>query len=224
MNQIFDQLDQWRQLPNYQLERRADIFFAIYLPEVLHRVIGQAMSPLLIPEFPVRHGAVHAGDDSNRSFKIDYLALSQNRETAFFVELKTEMKSRRSEQDRDLKAAQAAGMEAILRGLLEIMAATNERGKYYPLLKMVETMGLVNIPKALDEMAESGRWRGISEVLSDVTINPVVRRCEIVYVQPSSDGPNTIDFEAYAAVVAAHPDPVSARFAESLRRWAQFPV
>ncbi len=224
MNQIFDQLDSWRYLPNYQLERRTDIFFAMYLPEVLQQFTGIPIMPTLIPEFPVRRGSVDVGGDSNRSFKIDYLAFSQNRETVFFVELKTEMKSRRSEQDRDLKAAQAAGMAAILRGLLEIMVATNERGKYYQLLKMVETMGLVKLPKALDEMAESGRWRGISEVLSAVTINPVVRQCEIVYVQPSSDGPNTIDFEAFAAVVAAHPDPVSARFAESLRRWAQFPV
>jgi len=30
---LFDRMDAWRHLPNYQLERRADIFFAMYLPE-----------------------------------------------------------------------------------------------------------------------------------------------------------------------------------------------
>lgn len=224
MNQIFDQLDQWRHLPNYQLERRADIFFAMYLPEVIQRFTGHEMVTTVIPEFPVSYRVIDPGSRSNQSFKVDYLALSQDLGTAFFVELKTDMASRRSMQDMRMEAAQAAGMEEILRGLLEIMVATNERGKYYQLLKMVETMGLVKLPKALDEMAESGRWRGIGQVLSDVTINPVVRQCEIVYVQPSSDGPNIIDFEAFADVVATHPDPVSARFAESLRRWAQFPV
>jgi len=33
---IFDRMDVWRHLPSYQLERRADLFFALYLPEVLN--------------------------------------------------------------------------------------------------------------------------------------------------------------------------------------------
>jgi len=32
---LFNRMDAWRHFPNYQLERRADIFFALYLPEVL---------------------------------------------------------------------------------------------------------------------------------------------------------------------------------------------
>jgi len=31
INELFDLLDDWRNLPSYQLERRADIFFAIHL-------------------------------------------------------------------------------------------------------------------------------------------------------------------------------------------------
>lgn len=38
---LFDRMDAWRHFPNYQLERRADIFFALYLPEGLGaRVLG----------------------------------------------------------------------------------------------------------------------------------------------------------------------------------------
>jgi hypothetical protein len=29
---LFDRMDTWRHFPNYQLERRADLFFASYLP------------------------------------------------------------------------------------------------------------------------------------------------------------------------------------------------
>ena len=35
MLQLFDRLDEWRDFPNYQLERRADIFFSLYLVEAL---------------------------------------------------------------------------------------------------------------------------------------------------------------------------------------------
>ena len=35
IDRIFDLLDGWRHLPAYQLERRADIFFGLFLPDVL---------------------------------------------------------------------------------------------------------------------------------------------------------------------------------------------
>ena len=35
IDQIFNYLDEFRQLPAYQLERRADIFFALHLKEIL---------------------------------------------------------------------------------------------------------------------------------------------------------------------------------------------
>lgn len=35
INDLFDNLDTWRHLPAYQLERCADIFFSLYLPDLL---------------------------------------------------------------------------------------------------------------------------------------------------------------------------------------------
>ena len=35
LNKLFETLDDWRNLPAYQLERRADVFFAIYLDEII---------------------------------------------------------------------------------------------------------------------------------------------------------------------------------------------
>ena len=37
---LFNRVDAWRHLPNYQLERRADLFFSLYLPEVLKAKLG----------------------------------------------------------------------------------------------------------------------------------------------------------------------------------------
>lgn len=37
---LFDLLDDWRNLPSYQLERRADIFFALHLEIIIKKALG----------------------------------------------------------------------------------------------------------------------------------------------------------------------------------------
>ena len=34
---VFDSMDRWRHLPGYQLERRADLFFALYMAQASKR-------------------------------------------------------------------------------------------------------------------------------------------------------------------------------------------
>ena len=51
---VFDLLDKWRHLPKYQLERRADIYFAMFLPDVLSHHFDAEFKPNVIPEFPLR--------------------------------------------------------------------------------------------------------------------------------------------------------------------------
>jgi len=41
IDKLFNQLDDWRHLPAYQLERRADIFFAIYLIDIFKSKFNQ---------------------------------------------------------------------------------------------------------------------------------------------------------------------------------------
>ena len=48
---LFDRMDSWRHLPNYQLERRADLFFALYLSKALEAKLGFPIRPELVPEF-----------------------------------------------------------------------------------------------------------------------------------------------------------------------------
>ena len=73
IDQLFDNLDAWRHLPSYQLERRADAFFSIYLARILETKYGEEIEGL-IPEFPVRIGTLQPDLETNQSFKIDYLA------------------------------------------------------------------------------------------------------------------------------------------------------
>jgi hypothetical protein len=201
INEIFNNMDTWRHFPGYQLERRADIFFSIYLPEVLANKFHTEIEGI-IPEFPVHIGTIsHSG--SNQSFKIDYLAKAKDK--IFFVELKTDEGSRRIAQDTYLEQAKQAGMEKLLDGLRKIYKATTSKRKYQHLLVALEKLGLIKL--------EGG----------DVFhINPGEYDMEIVYIQPNNPygQENVISFKDFSEIVERHVDEVSLRFAESLRRWA----
>src|SRR3954471_10553150 len=103
IDDVFDLLDDWRLLPDYQLERRADIFFALYLSEFLAAHLDVPVRPLLIPEFPCRFGTIRDACDSNQSCKIDFVALSKDGTRAFFIELKTDPASRNDKQNANMR-------------------------------------------------------------------------------------------------------------------------
>ena len=150
INEIFNALDDWRYLPSYQLERRADIFFAIHLKEILLKICKTEIDEI-IPEFPIRKGSLpeflkynnksSKNYKPNQSFKIDYLAYSKSKNLVYFIELKTEMGSRNKKQDWYLKEAKKLGMNKILEDLKPIQNASNKNGrkKYnYLFEKLVE--------------------------------------------------------------------------------------
>lgn len=201
INDLFNNMDTWRHLPAYQLERRADIFFSVYLPEVLAvkfhtEIVG------IIPEFPVHIGTI-SSSASNQSFKIDYLAKAKNK--VIFVELKTDQGSRRNAQDWYLEQAKLVGMAKLLDGLRKICQATTSKRKYNHLLGHLDELGLIHL-----ESSET------------FTINPVEYAIDIVYIQPNNPygQENVITFKDFAEIVGRHDDEVSRRFEESLRRWA----
>ncbi len=145
---MFGLLDKWRHLPAYQLERRADIFFALFLPDVLNRHLSTrdiAIDPRLIPEFPLKRR------EDNGSRKADYLALSTDRKHAFLIELKTDSASLDKHQFHYLNDAVHRGMHELLRDLKCIVKATEpcRRGKYFHLLKALNDLGLIGLPPSL---------------------------------------------------------------------------
>ncbi|HEV8321235.1 MAG TPA: hypothetical protein VG389_06430, partial [Myxococcota bacterium] len=93
---LFVLMDRWRSLPSYQLERRADIFFAPFLAGFVGSMEGVVIAPTIVPEFPVRQ------QDSNRTDKVDYVLFSADRTRVFFLELKTDVGSLRTEQNQYL--------------------------------------------------------------------------------------------------------------------------
>jgi hypothetical protein len=198
---IFDRMDAWRHLPNYQLERRADLFFSLYLAEALKSKLGFPVREQMVPEFPVRIGTICPDIPVDKSYKIDYLALSADGNKAIFVELKTEGASRRAGQDKYLLAAQAAGLPALLGGLLEIFRATSAKQKYFGLLEYLEGMELLRTPKRIREIMARPTLQGANEASREIEITTAATDCVIVCVQPRGTGPDIISFADFAAVV-----------------------
>ena len=221
IEQLFDRMDAWRHFPNYQLERRADLFFSLYLQQVLCRKTGLEINGHFAPEFPVRIGTIYPEIPTDKSYKIDYVAVSENGTKAFLIELKTEGESRRESQDKYLVAAQKAGMTALLDGLVHIFRATQAKHKYYCLLAQLELMGLLGIPDELRTLMQQPSLKGVGEVSRKISITSKVARCEILYIQPEGQGKHVISFAECADAIEKNSDPFAARFSQSLREWAR---
>ncbi|MBK6733127.1 MAG: hypothetical protein IPG61_03405 [bacterium] len=208
---VFDQLDRWRCLPDYQLERRADLYFSLYLPQVLESVLGKPFNPFVVPEFPIKQL------NSNRSDKVDYLAANVAKTELVLVELKTDCNSTRPEQFEYLcRGAQKTGAE-LLNDLSTIRKTSKARLKYDALIAAAMEMGLTgdgakmigqNHPVVLISPREDFRGR-----------DDAIQKFESAGVPF-----NVVTFERFRETVLACPDPLSVRFAASLDHWWKYPV
>ncbi|MFN3201635.1 MAG: hypothetical protein ACE366_24745 [Bradymonadia bacterium] len=225
IEQLFSHMDRWRHLPAYQLERRADIFFSLYLVEVLEEVTGVPVSPSLVPEFPIKRELIGSHKSTGHSVQVDYVAFAADRSKLYMVELKTDIGSRRDKQDDYLRRAKEVGISALLEGLIEIVLVTKStyRQKYAHLLQALADHGCLSLhAELMDFIFPKGR-SGLGELLrkSRVTVGPGEFDIEVIYIQPTKEvgDDNVIDFEEFAQVVGRHEDGVSQTFADHLRRW-----
>ena len=208
INELFNLLDDWRNLPAYQLERRADIFFGLHMEKILGEKID-----VLIPEFPIRKGSLpqefsfnkDPNERNNQSFKIDYLVFSENKNLVYFIELKTDVSSLNQKQDWYLETAKKEGMLKILDGLREIYPKSNKNGKskYEYLFKKLNEIGWI---KGLD---------GDFEILIK---SPNI---EIRYIQPTNPKNlnDRIIFDDIILALSDSKEPLTLRFIESLKKW-----
>ena len=213
---VFNLLDRWRHFPSDQLERRADIFFALYLPGILKHALGVTVDPRVIPEFPIRK------EHSRRSTRADYFLLSKDRSSAFLVELKTEMRSRNRRQDAYLAAARDRGLQQLLSDIPIVAEASKEQAKYVHLLSALEEMGLVALPADIGDYAFPEVRRGITKRIREVQVVASESKVEVVYLQPNeSMDDRVISFRAAAEYLDTLDDPFSETFATYVRRWIE---
>ena len=203
---IFCTLDRWRHLPAYQLERRVDLFFAMYLPDALEECCGVEIKERLVPEFPIRKKG------NNLSNKADYLAISKDGKRIFLIELKTDMKSRSNTQDAAYRRAKEMGLRCLVDGIICIRCNTEQPQKYDKLLYLLAELGLVFVEE---------HQRKIAERYKNMVGNP--EPCiEVLYIQPRnpSSENNVITFCQFAKAIEGHGE-VAKLLADYLRRWAE---
>ena len=220
IDDVFELLGRWRHLPSYQLERRADIFFALFLREMLAERFGVELEEELVPEFPVKRELIWPSHETNKSVKVDYVAFAGDRSRCFFVELKTDVGSRRDAQDEYLERIEELGLAAVLGGVVDIVRATSAHKKYFHLLSMLEGLGLLELPDGLAEHTFPRATRGRSELLGDieVCVEPGEFAVDVVYVQPKGDGDGVIDFAEFADWLDGR-GALADAFAEALLEW-----
>lgn len=118
-------MQDFRQFPKYQLERRLDIFIALFLPEFLSATFGGAPVEIVAPEFPLKK------DGSKASVNADYLLYRGGDKPAWIIlELKTCEGSLGASQCEKYLAAARKGMSGLLEEIREIKGGSGEASKY----------------------------------------------------------------------------------------------
>ncbi len=227
INEIFERMDLWRNLPNYQLERRADLFFSVYLKQAIEQKYQKPLKDLIIPEFPIHIASLCPNNlekIDNRSCKVDYVAFSKDNLQCFFIELKTDDSSRKNKQDKYLLDAANTGLKRLIQGLIKIFKATDEKRKYFHLFKMLEDVEMIELPKPLQSKLFSVNPRGITKQISEIKILGDKIDTKVIYIQPtlpkSDNIRDIITFNEFAQLIAGFEDPSTRRFCESLKRWS----
>ena len=143
ISQILNLLNDWRHLPFYSLETRAAPFFAVFMRELLSTHFDCEIHEILIPEFPLRIGTLYNEDErkqlqpepsADQSYNVDYVAFAKDKRTAYLVELKTDMDSLRSQQDKYLIEARNKGLPALVEGVKKMSKKSKKKQKYVHLL------------------------------------------------------------------------------------------
>lgn len=216
MKRLFDLLTDWRQLPAYQLERRADIFFALYLEDLLkygdNKYFEEDETVTIIPEFPAKHLSTH------RSDRIDYMVCSERK--VVYVELKTDNHSIRTEQAEYLYNIEQRALKDVLEDIIAIYRATTARTKYRKLIEKLDRWIEYRETSAVEERC----------TLRDDEIAKV-ESVEVVYILPVSQkieyNHKEICFDLLVKMLREPKyadDPIARVFADALATWANNPV
>lgn len=96
ISSVIELLSQNKKFPNYQAERRVDIFINYFLERILTEYL-KTPTTYVCPEFPLKTANLtQYGKSRNLSTKLDYLCCTSSE--IIYVELKTDDKSIKPEQ------------------------------------------------------------------------------------------------------------------------------
>lgn len=97
IDQLFYNLGIWKKLPKYQAERRLDVFFGLYMEDILKECRSNLFEEedqlILVPEFPLQKNK-----SNNECTNIDYLVFNITKKCVHAIELKTDTYSVNDDQ------------------------------------------------------------------------------------------------------------------------------
>ncbi len=129
LKKVFENLSEWRPMPGYSVERRIDLLLSPFLPAFLSEQMGAPVE-IIAAEFPIPRRSAGGDPDDNLHVSADFLCFRRSDPPAWvIVELKTEVDSRRGEQDRAYRAA--AGRERAMGTLLADLKVAKRRSKQW---------------------------------------------------------------------------------------------
>ncbi len=217
INEVFSRLNDWRKLPAYQLERRADIFFAVYLEKIFKEYFSEDVIDV-IPEFPVRIGTIYSDRDTNETIKTDYCVFTKSGKV-YLVELKTDDASISPEQIKNYVESIKKGFEEITKGIFQLCKHTESRAKYENLLSKLINLGAVKQIGYKPEATKYLKWINNLE-----STNKYCFYGKPVFIKPTKKEGDSckieiIDFDRIINIIAKENDDVSKQFVESLKKW-----
>lgn len=179
VDKIFEHLNDWIKLPKYQLERRVDIFFSIYLSKILDKKLGIKREQIkeILPEFPLRK-EMKDGKETCASNNADYAVFVEKngKLKMYLIELKTEMNSISEAQKEYYEIANGKKLSRVLQDIIEIEKNSSQWRKYDYSLKKLENLKLVKLDN------DNGENRRKSWSLNRDT--NVDDKIDIIYITP----------------------------------------
>ena len=242
LNDAFLLLDQWRHFPAYQIERRIDVFVALFLPDIFKGLSG--LSPAtVIPEFPLHKGKLGLGNKAdkqdNQSVKVDFATLSSdaNGKRIALVELKTDDKSLSEAQLRNMVRAKCVGVQQLLCGVIKAARASDEKRKYAHLIWTLARHGCLKVSEDFEKMSLKTDRPGLAreyksenlEVKGDWSDAMI----DLVLITPTPPDPSSlncpdllksfrcVDFREIAGYIQDKQSPLGTVLAEYLCKWAR---
>lgn len=218
---VFTQLDRWRHLPSYQLERRADIYIALFLDTFVAAAEQTPIHPVVIPEFPIKRDLIWPEKPTNKSVKVDCVLFSQDKTKVYFIELKTDADSRRKAQDDYLARSTEIGFRAILEGLLIVAKHSLAVRKYYHLLTHLSQAGVLTLPPDIEARAFERQPTVPHDIFDTVAIDSATAASSIVvrYLEPRATSSQSYSFSQLADHLRGLPGDLAQTLANHLEKW-----
>ena len=219
---VFDLLDDWRNLPSYQLERRADIFFAYYLKEIMKEFCSEEIDYCqIIPEFPVKKEK----EDDYRSNKVDYAVFCEK--YLYLIELKTDMATLKAslngDQSKYLKRAKKTAFSRLIGDIPKIGQKSSQKKKYKCLIERLNklTMPLYGFELTGEPWAEMIKQFEDKKKKSEIP----EKEKKIIYICPKEPTEKEkcenkhIDCFIHFGKIAELLEKDNERFSKSLNEW-----